>query len=322
SYIWDWLQERGEIVALLDCPRTTFQPGTDTKTNVLFFRRHKGLRATSSNSVTRIAVAVHCGHDRRGRSQYADGRSYADDFPAIASKFHLSDSPESPWSSVSLGNQRYLVPRYHVALEHETPDEAQLTKGAKLATLQELVRKGLITVRKGHEVGSDAYGTGDVPFVRTSDISNFEVSCDPTKSISDELYAEFGPQQQLQAGDLLIVVDGRYRIGTTALLTPNNARCVVQSHLRIVGTPQRELLNPYELLFALNLPSVKTRLRALVFIQSTLGTLGSRLYELRIPLLHGDGPWAERLESFRKALDQRDLLLAKLNAMAGPEVEL
>src|SRR5258706_1996090 len=39
SYVWDWLQERGEILALLDCPRTTFQPGTDTKTNVLFFRK-------------------------------------------------------------------------------------------------------------------------------------------------------------------------------------------------------------------------------------------------------------------------------------------
>lgn len=322
SYIWDWLQERGEIFALLDCPRTTFQPGTDTKTNVLFFRRHKALRATSGESVTKIAVAVHCGHDRRGRSQYADGRSYADDFSTIASKFQLPDSPENPWNSVSLGERRYLVPRYHVAVERETPDEAQLIKGAKVATLQELLQKGLITVRKGHEVGSDAYGTGDVPFVRTSDISNFEVSCDPTKSISEELYAEFGPQQQLKAGDLLIVVDGRYRIGATALLTPNNARCVVQSHLRIIGTPQRDLLDPYELLFALNLPSVKTRLRALVFVQSTLGTLGNRLYELRIPLLHGDGPWAERLDGFRTALDQRDRLLAKLNAMAGPEVEL
>jgi type I restriction enzyme M protein len=37
SYVWDWLEKQGSIIALLDCPRTTFQPGTDTKTNVLFF---------------------------------------------------------------------------------------------------------------------------------------------------------------------------------------------------------------------------------------------------------------------------------------------
>ena len=31
AYVWDWLESQGHITALLDCPRTTFQPGTDTK---------------------------------------------------------------------------------------------------------------------------------------------------------------------------------------------------------------------------------------------------------------------------------------------------
>lgn len=322
SYIWDWLQERGEILALLDCPRTTFQPGTDTKTNVLFFRRKSGKAGSRGKTRTRIAVAIHCGHDRRGRTQYANGRPYADDFPSIAAAFHRSDAADNPWKTVTLGKTRYLVPRYHLSQPDIGADELRLTQGAEIVTLHDLVKNGLITIRKGHEVGSDAYGSGDIPFVRTSDISNFEVSCDPTKSISEELYAEFAPQQQLRAGDVLIVVDGRYRIGATALLTNNNVKCVVQSHLRIIGTPQRERLDPYELLFALSLPSVKMRIRNLVFIQSTLGTLGNRLLELRIPLLHGDGPWVEVLKKFRRSLRQRDDLLAELNSMSVPDVEL
>jgi type I restriction enzyme M protein len=225
---------------------------------------------------------------------------------------------------VSLAGSRYLVPRYHYDKhERDVLDlDKDVTKAAVFKTLGELVEMGLVTLRRGHEVGSDTYGTGDIPFVRTSDISNFEVSCDPTKSVSEEIYAEYGPQQQLIPGDVLMVVDGRYRIGTTALLTQNNARCVVQSHLRVLGTPRRTELDPYELLFALNLPSVKLRLRNLVFIQSTLGTLGSRLLELRLPILHGEGAWLDQVQRFRQALIRRDALLAEVRAMSAPDVEL
>jgi type I restriction enzyme M protein len=214
------------------------------------------------------------------------------------------------------------VPRYHFSQSDYTDTEAEIVRGAEFVALGQLAVQGVITIRKGHEVGSDSYGTGDIPFVRTSDISNFEISCDPTKSVSEDIYAEYAPQQQIRGGDVIMVVDGRYRIGASAMLTENNAKCVIQSHLRIIGTPAREILDPYELLFALNLPSVKIRIRNLVFIQSTLGTLGSRLLELRIPLLHGDGPWRDRIDKFRSSLQRRDELLTGLREMTGADVEL
>ena len=119
-----------------------------------------------------------------------------------------------------------------------------------------------------------------------------------------------------------MVVDGRYRIGTTAMLTEHNSRCIAQSHLRIISAVHRERLDPYELLFALNLPSVKLRLRSLVFIQSTLGTLGNRLLELRIPILHGDGAWATCVAKFKDTLQRRSALLSELAVMAGQDYEL
>src|SRR5205823_373386 len=109
--------------------------------------------------------------------------------------------------------------------------DGRLTAGAAWATIDELTTEMTIAVRKGHEVGADAYGTGDVPFVRTSDIVNFEIRIDPATSVSDEIYQRFREPQGLQAGDVLLVVDGRYRIGATAILSQNNSRCVVQSHL-------------------------------------------------------------------------------------------
>ena len=119
-----------------------------------------------------------------------------------------------------------------------------------------------------------------------------------------------------------MVVDGRYRIGATAILTENNYRCVVQSHFRILSITNRAALDPYELLFALNLSSARLRIRDLVFVQSTLGTLGARLLELQVPVLHGKGPWTERVTRFAEILKGRDSLLAEIRRMSGPEVEL
>jgi type I restriction enzyme M protein len=321
SYIWDWLEKQGTITGLLDCPRTTFQPGTDTKTNVLFFRKNDNKNDTTQEHPTKVAVALHCGHDRRGRSKTTNGESHQDDFTILAKAFH-NDTGEALWRSAHLRGKRYLVPRYYHDVNITIPSENELTSRAKFTSLSELVKRKIITIRKGHEVGSDAYGTGNIPFIRTSDLSNFEISTDPTKAVSEQIYADFADQQNLQVGDVLIVVDGRYRIGTTAMLTEHNVRCVIQSHLRIISTLNREKLDPYELLFALNLPSVKLRIRSLVFIQSTLGTLGSRLLELKIPLLHGDGAWSNHIERFKETLQRRSILLADLKAMSGPEYEL
>jgi len=215
-----------------------------------------------------------------------------------------------------------MVPRYYIEEKPLTAQEADLVRLANFSTLGDLASAGTLTIRKGHEVGSHAYGTGEVPFIRTSDLSNFEIAVDPTKSIAEEFYAEFSQQQRLRPGDLIMVVDGRYRIGTTAILTEVNYRCVVQSHLRIISVMKPDVIEPYELLFALNLPSVKLRIRDLVFVQSTLGTLGKRLLELRVPIFHGDGPWRERVDQFKKALRQRDALLGDLRAIGETAYEL
>lgn len=324
GYVWEWLTWQGHIFALLDCPRTTFQPGTDTKTNVLFFQ--KALTPMDSASAdlcrTKIAVALHCGHDRRGRVRLNDGRTHPDDFASLGPAYHNHQDNCPGWQEVTLTKQNYLVPRYYAEQRSVTVQEAELTRGAVTITLGEMVERSILAIRKGHEVGSEAYGTGDIPFVRTSDLSNFEISTDPTTSVNDEVYAKYSKLQRLMVGDILMVVDGRYRIGTTAMLTETNFLCVAQSHLRILSVLKPRVITPYELLYALNLPSVRLRIRDLVFVQSTLGTLGKRLLELKIPLLHGDGPWKERVAQFESLLKGRDQLLTELKSMSGPDYDL
>ena len=105
GYVWSWLRKQGRIFALLDCPRTTFQPSTDTKTNVLFFEKTPDDAASSyDDENVRVAVAYYCGHDRRGRSQLSDGAARPDDFRRLGEEYYDQTNRSSGWHDVSLTN--------------------------------------------------------------------------------------------------------------------------------------------------------------------------------------------------------------------------
>lgn len=323
GYVWEFVRSQGQILALLDCPRTTFQPGTDTKTNVLFFEKTNSLEH-SSNSSNRVwtAVAINCGHDRRGRSHKTNGEAYPDDFHTIGTAFAQREQTPGVWQLSEITNPYYLVPRYYdLAPFRELAQEADRL-GAQLISLGEMVKKGYLRIRKGHEVGTEAYGTGEIPFIRTSDLSNYEISIDPTRSVSEEIYEQFASQQRLTPGDILLVSDGRYRIGRTAILHAHNYRCVVQSHIRIISVTPRSPINPVELLYLLSLPMVQHQIRNLVFIQSTLGSLGKRLYEVQIPLPKSTPEWKKTTAEFRSLVEERATLLNRLRQFEHTGYEL
>lgn len=308
AHIWEWLRSMGAIEALLDCPRTTFQPGTDTKTNILFFRRG------GTPSDVKVGVAVQCGHDRRGRMTLPSGRPVADDFAELAGEY--GNTATELWTYAPYPSGNYVVPRYLALKERVRTMDFGAAEDCEQLSLGQLEEKRLLKIAKGHEVGSEAYGTGEVPFVRTSDISNFEVRADPTKSVSDDVYEKYSRLQDLRAGDVLFVADGRYRIGAAAMLPSGNSRVVAQSHLRILRSLDTDFLDPYALLYALTLPAVKEQVRDLVFIQSTLGTVAPRLPELVIPIIGpSSSAWRSVLE-FKDLLDQRAALLHRLSHMA------
>lgn len=318
GYIWDFIRSQGEILGLIDCPRTTFQPGTDTKTNILFFKK----TAKPENTTTKIAVAINCGHDRRGRVMTSDGVPFPDDFEKIA-KDWSKKSHEYCFDS-EITNPFYLVPRYYDKKTNYLLEEDASSINAQILSFAEMIKQGWITIKKGHEVGSDAYGTGDIPFVRTSDISNFEVSIDPTKSVSEEIYNKYAKEQNLRKGSILMVVDGRYRIGRSAILHDCTAKCIAQSHLRIITVNEETSpISSFELLYLMSLKSVQREIRSLVFIQSTLGSIGSRIKEVKIPVPKEKSPsFISKVDSFKNALEKRAILLSSLQDLDSQSVEL
>ncbi|MDQ2807255.1 MAG: N-6 DNA methylase [Chloroflexota bacterium] len=322
GYVWDFVRRQGTITALLDCPRTTFQPSTDTKTNVLFFRKAVAPFVAPLSDQAWTAVALHCGHDRRGRSTKAGGEPYPDDFASIGVDYAQHVGEQRFWQYSTITNPYYLVPRYYdqAPLQELTAEARRID--TRLVSLGELVKRRYISLRKGHEVGAEAYGSGDIPFVRTSDIANYEVSIDSTRGVSEEVYQQYADQQRLAPGDILMVADGRYRIGRLAILHGHNHRCVVQSHLRIISVQATAPFRAVELLYLLNLPMVQHQIRNLVFIQSTLGSLGSRLHDICVPLPKPTPDWERRITEFAGLIEGRATLLQRLRAFEPGDYEL
>src|SRR5206468_3754357 len=138
GYLWAWLREQGHITSLLDCPRTTFQPSTDTKTNVLFFQKHGSEKKDRPRSPkVAIGVALRCGHDRRGRTHLPDGTKHEDDFEHLAMSIGTNGGRNALWKKVDLDDAAYLVPRYYVRDHEFTDSEREIIDGAELATIAE-----------------------------------------------------------------------------------------------------------------------------------------------------------------------------------------
>ncbi len=141
-------------------------------------------------------------------------------------------------------------------------------------------------------------------------------------STSINISEKYRAEQNLKPGNILMVVDGRYRIGRCAILNQFNYQCVVQSHLRIISVSQEAPIQPIELLYLLSLSSVQREIRSLVFIQSTLGSLGKRIKEIKLPLPEKNEAWLSTIAKFSQVIDERAKLLQVLKTFDDYVVEL
>ncbi len=149
----------------------------------------------------------------------------------------------------------------------------------------------IASVKKGDEVGSDNYNKyldkkeSDVPFIRTSDLVNYEVDQFPDFYIPKEIYQEL--KQDIKEGDVLFTKDGK--IGMCAMITKNDKAIIASGmvRLRLKAEAKKYNFTP-EYLFII-LSSKETGLypaNRRTVIASTIPHLREeRLKEFEIPIL-------------------------------------
>ena len=149
----------------------------------------------------------------------------------------------------------------------------------------------LVEVFVGDEVGSDSYNeyvekrSSDIPFVRTSDIINYELDQFPDFYVSNSTYVALA--QGVQAGDILFSKDGK--IGMVGMVTASD-KMIVSSGFAILRLKPEAIqlgVTPEYLFTVLTLPEIgiyASKRRTVV--ASTIPHLREdRLKEMEIPII-------------------------------------
>jgi hypothetical protein len=179
--------------------------------------------------------------------------------------------------------ERILIPKYYDPVLEAQLAEAQADSGVPWVTLGELVKEGVLSVGAGVEVGKMAYGTGSIPFVRTSDIADWEVKREPKQGISQQVYVHYEKKAGLKPFDVLVVRDGTYLVGSSALVTEGDVPALFCGGMFRLRVKDTDRLDPHVLLAYLNLPIVRKQMRARQFTRDVIDTLGNRIFEVLVP---------------------------------------
>lgn len=297
-YVWEFIHQHANVFGVVSLSQETFQPSTHTKTSILFLEK---TRTARKHLFMAIAQAV--GHNKNGKETYrmngngsqqldAQGKPILDDdLPTISQNFQVYLKPRS-FSASHLGfalsydeiRDYIFIPEYYNPELKQQLEALKESGEYEMVSVGELIEKSIIEIRRGNEIGSQFYGTGTIPFVRTTDIVNWEIKMDPVKAVSEEVYEQYRAQQDVRENDILFVSDGTFLIGRSAIVTRLDTRILIQSHLKKIRVLNTEQLDPFYLLYLLNSRIVRRQIQAKTFVQATISTLGNRLYEILLPI--------------------------------------
>ncbi|MEW6750410.1 MAG: N-6 DNA methylase [Candidatus Latescibacterota bacterium] len=300
--------------------KTSGKGGTHTKTCLLVFEK-KPEAGRPQRSPIFFAEAQWCGNDSRGR------RIDRDDLTAILERYRqlgegASDTEDRLGFQVGVRQLEdlSLCPRRYDPRIWRTL--AGLADTHDIVPFGQLVRDGRIQLASGDEIGKLAYGSGDIPFVRTSDLSNWEIKADPKHGVSEEVYLSLKDKQDVQEHDIPMVKDGTYLIGVCALITRDDLRMLYQSHLyKIRVTATDAVINPFLLLAILSSRAVQDQVRSRRVTHDIIDSLGTRIHELQLPIPKDPGHRARVTEMVRKAVTDR-MEARELARQAGEQVLL
>jgi type I restriction enzyme M protein len=282
-HVVQYMLERSTPEAVIGMPETLFKTsgkgGTHTKVCLVVLR--KGIAEGPDH--TFMAEAEWCGHDSRGRTIERD------ELPEIVERYRRYASGDlSEQNRLGFTVERgqldgnVLAPKYHDPESRRL--SGRLAKTHELVPVEQLLNSGQLSITTGHEIGKLAYSTGEIPFVRTSDLSNWEIKVDPKHCVSESIYREYAARQDVRKGDILMVRDGTYLIGTAAYVTEHDEQIVFQSHLYKLRLEKDDRLDAYLLLAILSSRPVRAQVKALAFTQDIINSLGDRIRELVLPI--------------------------------------
>jgi hypothetical protein len=208
------------------------------------------------------------------------GEDIPDDFRSFGAVLGGWSRARSFSLKASAVKRDILMPRYYDPVTIEALKT--LEKNCELISVGQLADDGILELTTGHEVGKIAYGTGTIPFVRTSDMGNWELKRDPKQLVSRAVYDAYASKQSVQPEDILLVRDGTYLVGNTAMVTESDLPMLFSGGVYRIRAKASKF-DPYLLLALLNSTTVRQQIRNKQFTRDVIDTIGLRLREVMLP---------------------------------------
>ncbi|MFX1237102.1 MAG: N-6 DNA methylase [Promethearchaeota archaeon] len=335
--IWEFLKSKGKILGIVSLNQNTFQPYTCNKTSILFFQK---LKDVPGDYEIEFAIVNNVGHDKDGKELFKlnlDGSKKLDqegnpiindDLENLHDKMKKCEIFDYHRKQLvfkinfSEIKNNIFIPYYYVGVEKNLK-MLEDDDNYELYSIKELVDKKIIYANNSHiprgdEIGSQVYGLGDIPFIRTSEIYNWEINLDSHKKTSEEIYEQYKFKQKIELGDILLVKDGGPNlIGKTAFITELDTKIIIQSHIfQIKCLENDKYIDPYLLIYLLNLEIVQQQIQAITFVQGTIATIGNRIMEIILPIPSNTTKRKEISEQIREIIVQKVEIRKKMKNLS------
>jgi len=220
---------------------------------------------------------------------------------------------------------RILIPKYY---DPELDEANDLVKEKYyLPTLREVLLPGNEGSRLGTWIRREHYGTGGIPYIRTSDLNGWRLRRDFKKGVSSEIFKKVSPIQDVRAGDILMVAHGTYLVGTVAIVTDNDLPIVLQDHIfRLRVNPEFQqhnfTIDCWMLLAALSTRFVKRQIRARQFSADIIDKIGDRHLEVRVPFPKNDSDRAALSQEVKEIVKSQTEARMRLSRLLGSDLRM
>ena len=280
------------VKAVIDLPHNTFRPHNNAKTCLLVLQK-----GVCQQPEILMGVAEEMGHDHQGRAMFRfDPETHSpstevwDDLAVIRQEIatpHSNNKRLTFFLNAEDIKGDIYVPRYYWP---KFSDSRQKPDGVTSVALQQLLSENIIEAYPGHGSPPSEYkGHGPIPYIRVSDIVNWELYRNPTASVPEHVYKKVrGGGVKLEQRDIIFVRRGSYRIGSVAMASPYDSDVLLTRELvvlRLVEPENRYGIDPYYLLYLLSHRWTQEQINHKVLMDTTMPNIGDRWQELELPIL-------------------------------------
>ena len=324
-HVLEYLLRDNNIRAVVDLPHNTFRPHNNAKTILVIVQK-----GTKQQEKITMAVIEGIGHDHQGRPLYRYDRRQQktttevwDDSPAVRREMRSPESSSNKYVftvKASDIRESIYVPRYYRQADIAKIEREAAAKKRRLVKLSEIIEKDIVKAYDGHgSPGSAHKGEGSVPYIRVSDIVNWDIYKNYTAMIPEAEYERIKARGiDLRPRDVLFVRRGSYRIGTVALLTDCDLNLLLTREIkifRVVEINNEFGISPEYLLYLLSHDLVQRQLKNLVLYDTTLPNIGDRWEELRLPLHEDDAERNAVTSRMKSIFDKKRAMLREMRKM-------